>query len=135
MMRILHLSRDLLQNFTEILRSAGFILETVKELVKDCTKEEYSPKVLIADAANVITLGFSAAFNTELTRLYCWAHVINNLDKIKKTDVRKSIRNGVKDGNILFAQSPKCRHGPPVVLHGFGFSEVLKKGMLEIAKV
>ncbi len=37
--------------------------------------------------------------------------------------------------NINFAQSPMCSHGPPFVLHVFGFSEFPKMNMLEIAKV
>ena len=37
--------------------------------------------------------------------------------------------------NINFAQSPMHSHGPPIVLHVFGFSEFPKMNMLEIAKV
>lgn len=45
----------------------------------------YSPTVLIADAAKSITNGFERVFGKNYIRVFCWAHVLRNLDQYLKT--------------------------------------------------
>jgi len=73
-----------------------FLFDGIKKL-----RNDYSPNVLIADAADAITNGFKGAFGHEFIRVYCWAHVIRNIDKkiflVCDPIVRSKIRADIID--------------------------------------
>lgn len=59
-------------------------------------KEDYSPRILIADNADAITNGFQGAFNpNELKRINYWAHVyrkvVEKSSLIKNSDYKDEV--------------------------------------------
>jgi hypothetical protein len=61
--------------------------------------DEFSPNVLLSDAAEAITNGFMNVFGDDLTRGYCFFHVMKNVDEkrslVKDKDVSNEVRSDV----------------------------------------
>lgn len=80
-----------------------FVFYCLKIAVENELGLTFQPKILIADASEAITNGFSSIFNYEFTRVYCWAHVVRNIiKKMKELKINEEIRNEImKDIHIL----------------------------------
>ena len=52
-----------------------FIFQSIKDTVKDVYNFDYLLTILIADAADAITNGFTRVFKELLTRVMCWFHM------------------------------------------------------------
>jgi hypothetical protein len=75
-------------------------------LQKMCSAE-YTPKVLLGDAADAITNGFVETFGPNMTRVFCWAHVIRKVDQklclIADVQIRRQLREDIV--NLQLARS------------------------------
>ena len=79
------------------------IFRALKGIMSKLYGEEYKPDTLMADAAEAITNGFTAAFNYEsiddFTRLMCWPYVDRacekRLKRIKNEKNRESIQRDI----------------------------------------
>ncbi len=76
-----------------------FLFNSLKAAVSQVKKQNFQPRILLADAAQSITNGFISAFNISPLRLMCWAHVKTNLDKklnmIKDKDIQAQIQQEI----------------------------------------
>lgn len=73
-----------------------------------CVEKEigrnFEPKIIIADAAEAITKGFSLIFGENYVRIQCWAHVVRNLlKKMKDLKINEDKRILILD-DIKFIQ-------------------------------
>jgi len=58
--------------------------------------QEFNPKVLVADGAEVIMNGFRNVFGEDFVRVYCWFHVMKKL-KEALTQVASQTKSEVLD--------------------------------------
>ncbi|OXA54574.1 hypothetical protein Fcan01_11709 [Folsomia candida] len=56
----------------------------------------YSPKILIADAAEAITNAFKTVFGDDFIRVFCWFHLCKNIDSHKSLVKDKNLWAGIK---------------------------------------
>ena len=73
----------------------NFLFESLKECVNRIFKKNFNVTVLVADAVEAIKM-----FCEKL--IYCWAHVIRNIDKNLKKDVPKEIRTSLRSDIVFF---------------------------------
>ena len=52
-----------------------FIFQSIKDSVRDIYQFDYEPTILVADASNAITNGFTSVFKDLLFRVMCWFHM------------------------------------------------------------
>ncbi len=75
-----------------------FIFSALVDKAKQLFNHEYRANVLIADAAEAITNGFTSAFkyenHSEFTRVMCWSHV--HLSLLKKVSSIQSPEDQAK---------------------------------------
>jgi transposase-like protein len=73
-----------------------FIFEAASDAFTAFTGQEYRPSVLEADGAHAITNACDAVFpNT--TRIMCWFHVSQNVDKKLSTIRSKKIQDAIRE--------------------------------------
>ena len=77
----------------------AFMFKAIKDSVQNVYNFDYKPSILIADAAEGITIGFQTIFELK-SRVVCWAHVIRAIDAklipIKDPKIRNMIRFDIK---------------------------------------
>ncbi|RNA29252.1 hypothetical protein BpHYR1_046834 [Brachionus plicatilis] len=82
-----------------------FVFEALKKVVFDVMQLEFSPKIVIADGADAITIGFQDTFvDIFELRLMCFAHVIRKVDmQLNRfaTDAQKAIKKSIRQDIML----------------------------------
>ena len=75
------------------------VLRSMKEGIRAVSGEDFEPRVLVADAAEAITLATEAVFPGVLRR-FCWFHVSKNVESfLRKDTAMKKAR--LKDIGVL----------------------------------
>jgi len=81
---------------TEKSEDFAFVFHSLKNAIEKELQHDFSPAILIADAADSITNGFETTFGTEFKRVVCWAHVVRNIvKKMKELRIDEELRNQI----------------------------------------
>lgn len=75
-----------------------FLFESLKIGIGLVCNENFDPDYVIGDAAAAITGGFVATFGTLFQRVYCFAHLMMNVDKRKyrSSENKQQIKNDIR---------------------------------------
>lgn len=85
-----------------------FLFESLKIGIALVSSEVFVPKVLVADAARAITIGFEENFGGNgITRVNCFAHLMMNADKRKyhSSDNKLQIKNDIRKLRFAYSES------------------------------
>lgn len=80
-----------------------FLFDSLQHGVAKATNSDLKPEKLVADLAIPITNGFDRSFEIDYTRIYCFAHVMMNVEKFNFNDIanKEPIKNDLRTLQLM----------------------------------